>query len=199
MHGLELLKKGSLLFISNYITRPFQNKSFTIVDTGTKKSTLKNPRFTNSFICNGAIHTEWGETMGQVHYADSQTYSSSWHYSCFLSWVEWECEMFQMAAQIFRKALSFCCLSYRCNKWFISYTIYIMHLYRIYQRWILYRCHAVNKSHVIHYELQICVHYIIHHVGVSILSWEIRLPYWERKEAKSKEQTEGMTQKSQMK
>lgn len=52
---------------------------------------------------------------------------------------------------------------------------------------------------MIHYELQICVRYIINHVGVSILSREIRLPYWERKEAKSKEQTEGMTQKSQMK
>lgn len=47
--------------------------------------------------------------------------------------------------------------------------------------------------------MQICVRYIINHVGVSILSWEIRLPYWEGKEAKSKEQTEGMTQKSQMK
>lgn len=40
-----MLKKGSLLFISNYNTRPFQNKSFTIVDTGKKKIYAGNPTF----------------------------------------------------------------------------------------------------------------------------------------------------------
>lgn len=40
-----MLKKGSLLFISNYNTRPFQNKSFTIVDTGMKKIYAENPTF----------------------------------------------------------------------------------------------------------------------------------------------------------